>query len=291
MLGGAEVYTLKRVIMERNSEIYVNEKIYQTVSKWLGKSEVNLISYSLDIYGLYKLKKRLKDAKEIIFANLAAGNLFWIASGKKILYIHEDPNALSKATYLRIWLLSKIFDEIRCPSKYGKKIINKKIGIDTTVDYYSSSLDRPSKKNKNTNKIKIAIIGRISRDKNTLYSTKLAVLISNFYSIELKFIGDVIDEEIWSQIRYSLEGIDNLSYYQKFLSNSEMLHEYNDIDLIIHSSHIENIPLILFEASDFKIPIFCYPAGGIAELLDEEYILTGNIAVDSKKILNWIKND
>lgn len=291
MLGGAEVYTLKRVILEGNSEIYVNKKIYTAINQWLECSEVKLIPYSLSIYGIFKLKKRLKGAKEIVFANLAAGNIFWITSEKKILYIHEDPNALSKLTLIRIWILNRFFDEIRCPSKYGKNTIHKQIGIRANVDYFYPALERPIKKFEYKNKIKIAIIGRISKDKNTFYSAQLGALISNFYNVELKFIGDIIDQEVWHGIEDLIKNKKNIKYNQKFLSSREMLNEYKDIDVIIHSSYIENMPLILFEASDFKIPIFCYPAGGIKELLHENFLLTGDIDVDCKKIINWFDND
>jgi len=114
-------------------------------------------------------------------------------------------------------------------------------------------------------KIKIGIIGRITKTKGfdifkSLYST-----ISHL-NIEIHFFGDISKDVSVLNYLHSLPKSDNIILHGFVTSKDDI---YTKIDLVLHLNKQEPLGRIFFEALDYGVPFIGFRSGGIGEIANK----------------------
>ena len=289
ILGGAEIYTVNKFILAGEGVLYTNKLLYNLLRAWIGDSS-NIKCINDSAQSMLSFLFIVFRSSKVVFANLGATRFLPLFPLKeKHLYIHEDPNGLSKITLIRIKLASHFASNIFVPSIYAQKLLKKYININSSIDYYKKSSNRTLMKPDIGKILVLGVVGRISKDKNTLNTVYLAIEINKKLKVKIEFAGEVHDRDIWEIIIRLLHNA-KIEYGLKMYGREEMKNYYHSVNVILHTSKIENMPLVMYEAFEHSVPIFMSDAGGISELLDSTFVIPDNVSIAAHKIVNWIES-
>jgi len=135
----------------------------------------------------------------------------------------------------------------------------------------------------------ILTIGRIGPDKNQLGAVQIATALARrFERVHLTLLGEVMDERYFESL--SRAAAPHVELCQQQVPHSKVPEILKGHDLVIHTSLIESLPLVLFEANACGVPVFAFPAGGIPEVLSERYRLEADPDTAAARIAGFFED-
>lgn len=120
--------------------------------------------------------------------------------------------------------------------------------------------------------VRIATVGRIGPDKDPALAARVGLAIADLMGpVELTLLGDIVNPRYASQVMAMARH--DLRIVQLRLSHEEVVPFLSKQHLVLHTSPIESLPLVLFEANAAGVPFFALPVGGIPEVLPPPFLL------------------
>ena len=243
------------------------------------------------IYNTFKLLKKIKkqniNKKTIfIFSNPVIFVIYFLYikltfDNKKIFFFaHSHLTKKSTLLYLCTLLSSiffiysnKIFYVSRFTKKYWEKTYFFPKFTKNSIQY--NSIEPSNKINKIDNKkFQIGFIGRVEKEKG----------LKKFLEIAYENKSDFMFN-IFSDNKISLNN--SQKKYVHFFFNKNKSVIYNNIDLLLVTSPIENCPFSVLEAKSYGIPsLVYYTKGGVSEIVKNNH--DGIIISSNKKTLKVI---
>lgn len=134
-------------------------------------------------------------------------------------------------------------------------------------------------------RINIATIGRIEKNKNPSQAVDISIeLARHGFNVRLMLMGRVTNQEYYQSL--IKRGRDNNVKIKNIeTSRTGVLKLLPYQDFVLHTSHIESLPLVLFESNIAGVPFFSIPAGGIPEILPVDYHLNDDPKVAAHQII------
>lgn len=289
LLGGAEIFALERLVALGGSgvlrcnpslrELIVADARYR-VLRVEPVASLEALALKIDARNMRRSAAELSAALRrggVLLGNLRAASMQLASpwAHRNTVFIHENTRDLNaKARWLvalaalrsrRLMFASRDAD-VRLPLR---RLFAHKLG----VEYFAECRIAACAKVPRTGTLRIANVGRIGPDKNQQLAASVAsVLARHFARVELTLLGPILDA---GYLRRILDGIEprNLSVSARQVHRSEIPDTLRQHDLVLHTSLIENLPLVMFEAGAAGVPFFAVDAGGIAELLPRHRIV------------------
>ncbi|WP_431688291.1 glycosyltransferase [Hahella sp. NBU794] len=198
--------------------------------------------------------------------------------------------------------------------KQAKEYIKEKYGIDNNIKLsYLGTFNPHHKVRRSTDtKLRVLSCSHINKVKNVPFiaETLKAFCLKNSISVTWTHIGNGI--EMNSVTRALKDRPGNLKVELLGELTSEEVYDYyrsNPVDLFIHLSHSEGLPVVLQEAASFGIPIMSSDVGGCSEIVDstngfllsirpdtaetvgvlEKFVKLSNEVVDSMREASFLK--
>ncbi len=217
------------------------------------------------------------DYKSLVHARLAV-----IGTGAKIVHhLHGVLNTTgaekiyAKIENFFINFVSAIFVVSRGirPSPFLKPALG--------MSFIPNGVELPSHKlkQKETTKIKMLIVARVSSEKNHLLAIDvLDVLKRRKVDVFLDVIGDG-PMLVEVKERVSMLGLDDSVKFHGFVTNPESF--YRESDILIICSKTEGLPMNLLEALSYGVPVVSTPVGEVPEIIENGHC--GYIAEDNSE--------
>lgn len=288
VLGGAEIFALERMRQAQGTPLlHCNGALAQLVRQDGRYSAIRLVVEPC----LDALASRISPAHigaaarglaaalqrgGVLLANLRAASI-QVASahaGRNLAFIHDNSHYVNlKVRVLlafvvarsRLTLFPCLHSTLKIPLR---SVWRRRIAI----EYFAPYREIAAPRRRDAQALHMLTVGRIGPDKNQLAAVHIAVALArHFGQVHLTLLGEVVDE------RY-LEGLSRaaapgVELHRQQAQRSEVPAILQRHDLAVHTSLIESVPLVLFEANACGVPFFAFPAGGIAEVLPERYRL------------------
>lgn len=241
------------------------------INKIIKNNNINII-HSSSIYTL-------------ILANILA-KLNYKKNIKTVYTMHGGPNEDVERT--NKWILNKFVDSIIVLSENAKYnlIKNGVVKSKLTVVYNGIKDNGFIRKNKESDKIKIVTVGRLTKQKGHRYLIEAVALLDKF-NYELYIIGE---GELKAELNNKIKSL-MLEEKVKLLGFKSNIYDYlSEADIFILPSLWEQFPISILEAMMFELPIIASNVNGIAEELGQTGILinSGNVDEIKKAIENLI---
>jgi len=284
-MGGTRTYFIKLLnffhkynfdVCIINTNNFVDNEIHQIITNY----RYNFFNVRLNtITGVIKfLKLKFKYCPTYTILSVGTPGLFLhvLFYSQKVYYIlHTYPNQSStiRNTVFRYcninWFLSKQ-KKIITVSKYAKKqIIQFWKVIEHNVLVVSNSSSDPIffKTKKNNNQIVVLTIGHVINYKNPKLWIEVAINIIKKYNnknIIFKWIGEgpVLSECIDIVAKAKLENVIQFLGFDK-----DVEYHYQEANIYLHPSLIENLSFSIIDALKFKLPCIVSDVGGSPELI------------------------
>jgi len=264
--------------------------------------ERNINHYKIDVLKqpahtfniLNKIKKKDKNFS-FIFSNPIIFVIYYpyikfFYNKKKIFFFAHSHLTKKKISHYLITLISSalflFINKVYYVSKFTKKWWSKMyffpLFSKNSIQYNSVTIPK-NKKKKINKKFRLGFVGRIDKEKG----------LGVFLDIAKKN-KDNYDFNIFSEQYFKINK--EQKRYMKFFYKKEKSIIYNNIDLLLVTSPIENCPFNVLEAKSYGIPTLCVMTkGGINEIIKDNYDgLTINSYKKLKNIstfVNKIKNN
>ena len=275
---------IKRIKCIVINNIYYNKKDKQKINHY----KSNVIKQPLNTFKiLNKIKKRTKNANQnflFIFSNPIIYVIYFLYikifynKNKIYFFVHSHLTKKNVSLYL-ITLISSIFFLFtnrvyyvsRFTRKWWERIYFFPLFTKGIIQYNSIILPRHKKK-KTNKKFRIGFVGRIDREKG------LDVFLDIAHKNKKNYIFNVFSEQ-------HLKLNTDQKKYINFFYREKKSTIYNNIDLLLITSPIENCPYAVLEAKSLGIPtLSVLTKGGINEIIKNNY--DGIIIKSNKKIIN-----
>lgn len=284
-----------------------NEKIFSKycdewnsyVSGFLPVTPANILDYYGFIKAYFFQKKEINkilEGKKYDLCIINVAVLFWITfwlwkrKFKILIFIRENVQPLFIKKFIYYFLnkfgsyfiavsdsLEKEFTEIT--GNHNIKTIYSAIENDQNFSEHEDSFLNKIKSEKNdkiisSNKLKFISVGSVCDRKNQLLILETARLLQKIdSSIIFIFVGDLSDQNYYSKLTEYCKKY-NLTENCIFLDQRDKNYIYNlykRIDGMIISSKSEGLPLVLAESLFFKIPLITTDAGGIKDIIKNNF--------------------
>ncbi|GEM_PF-2394370 len=236
--------------------------------------------------GAKAIDHHLADAR-ILFGNLKAAAMQLVArrAGRRDSFMHDNCTYLnSKARFLisMICLRSR-HSYFACEhARQAVPLVGRALSS-TSVHYFADIPEAP-RQGQAPVKLRIMNIGRIEANKGQLLAARIAVRLRAYFPhVSVTLVGTIFEPSYYEEVRAALSGHD-LSMTQITVSHDDVEPTMRKHDLVLHTSTVESLPLVLFEAAAAGIPFFALPVGGIPEVLPRSYQLSGDPDADALHI-------
>jgi len=283
LLGGAEIFALERLVALGGDgvlrcnpslhELIVADTRYRTI-RVKPVASLEALALKIDGRNMRRSAAELSAALRrggVLLGNLRAASVQLASpwSHRNTVFIHENTRDLNAKARWLVALTALRSRRVMFPCRDSdvrlplRRLLAHKLG----VEYFAECRIAACRNVPRTGTLRIANVGRIGPDKNQQLTASIAsVLARQFARVELTLIGSVVDA---GYLRRILDGIEprNLSVSARQVHRSEIPDTLRQHDLVLHTSLIENLPLVMFEAGAADVPFFAVDAGGIAELL------------------------
>ena len=304
ILGGAEIFTLERMLARKDTaSLYCNGtlmeliladnrynsiKIYECQCLNRLASQINLLHIRTAARGLAPLLER----GEVVLGNLRAASI-QIASefaGRNTAFIHDNTNSLNIKNRVLISIIGIRSRLILFPCRHSsgnlpfRGVFESKLAF----EYFSSYKLLTPKPLRTYDTLRIINVGRIEKNKNQLLAVQIASRLASVFSrIELTLLGNPEDENYFRLLENQDIPV-NLTLIQREVRRSEVPAALIEHDIVLHTSFIESLPLVLFEANSSEVPFFAIGTGGIPEVLPVEYIIDSDPQTAATQIYRLI---
>ncbi|SMO87866.1 Glycosyltransferase involved in cell wall bisynthesis [Saccharicrinis carchari] len=239
----------------------------------LRKSDFKKFNFSNVLRGLFILPKKVQfcNSFDLIYINSIVVFDYLLASrfskSKCIVHIHEIVDGIIRSFFEKLLLFSKtncIFVSQATKNAFtklnkGQVVLNGIKGFDFKERAFSGEF-------------KILQIGRINSMKGHDILLKALVALKSKYSLKVRIIGDVFDNqnhyknEIYDLIKHNkLEGIVDIRGFSNFPSSD---YEWADI-VVIPSKKPESFGLVAIESMSVGSITLASKIGGLAEIFND----------------------
>lgn len=158
----------------------------------------------------------------------------------------------------------------------------------SSVHYFSDFTVPARAAARHVDEVRILNVGRVELNKGQLDAAAIAVALSRRVPrVTLTLIGSVFEPEYFERIR-SLLAEHSISLVQKTVPHDQIEAAMREHDLVLHTSKVESLPLVMFEAAAADVPFFAVPVGGIPEILPAAFQLVGNADICATQIADYL---
>lgn len=290
LLGGAEIFALERLlacggdaVLRCNPslrELVRSDDRYRTIQV---ESVASLEPLALKINwrnmrrGATELSGVLRGGG-VLLGNLRAASMQLASpwAGRNTAFVHDNTHYLNAKTRGLIALAGLRSRRLMFPCHHSSaklpllRLLEHKLQVEYFADYQDAVCE---KKVPRAGTLRIVNVGRIGPDKNQSLAMDVAgELARHFKKVELTLVGTVVDQQYLRDILSRAEP-GRLSVSTRQVHRSDIPDTLQQHHLVLHTSLIESLPLIMFEAGAAGVPFFAIGAGGIAELLPPHSLL------------------
>jgi glycosyltransferase involved in cell wall biosynthesis len=299
-IGGAEIFTFEKLQSGSwQGHLVVNPTLAACIAAEPGYADLPLtvldalepLSRAISPSSVRTAAHALDAAfgrSAVLLGNMRAGASQLLArhGAGRHCFVHDNStylNLKAKALVMLICLRSAM-TYFACAHARDAVLWPARAFATLAVEYYGGYRPLPPRAPQLRGALRIISIGRIEPAKGQLYGVQLAARLAlQFPDISLSLIGDVRDADYFRQIQDQAQQ-GGVALRQLVLDHAAVGPHIRRHDLVLHTSIVESLPLVLFEANDSGVPFFSLPAGGIPELLPAGFLLTGNSAGDAAGI-------
>jgi glycosyltransferase involved in cell wall biosynthesis len=286
MLGGAEVFTLERMREIAGARLHCNESLGRLVRnepRYAGiamevEPALEGLAHSISLRWLTEGARALSPLLGnggILLANLRAASL-QLASAharRNLAFIHDNAHYLNRKARLLVALIVARSPVVFFPCRHSTfgipwhALLRRHLAVE-----YFDVFREPVGGGRVEAPLRVACVGRISPDKNTLGAVRIAnALARRVGAVRLALLGNVLDARYAA--RLGAEATTQVELSLRQVPRSEMSSILRQQHLVLHASRIESLPLVLFEANACGVPFFAAPSGGIPEVLPERFLI------------------
>ena len=305
VLGGAEVFTLERVLLGGAADVvlHCNSQLAQTIKKDERYSKVQVrseacldglashITLASIEAGVGSLRPLLATGG-VLLGNLRAAALMLhsTAARRNDAFIHDNSHYLNlKARTLIALIVARSFRTFfPCIHSTLRVPFRRLLASRIDVDYFGAFQPLGDIRLPWPARLQIAVVGRIEPAKNQMLALNIANrLASDGIRVHLSLVGARSDLAYYLSIM-TMTKHPALELTQQEVNRSEIPKILQEQDMILHTSIAESLPLVLFEANSLGVPFFAWPVGGIPEVLPKKYWLSVDIEESVRQIKNTL---
>lgn len=216
----------------------------------------------------------------VLLGDLRASAVQLVArdAGRNAIFIHDNSNYLNLKTRWTIALAAYRSAAVffACRHATARLPLRRALARKLRIEYFAPYRPLASRSVPRDTTLRIANVGRIEPNKNQQLALSIAcALARHFRAVELTLVGSITDpayaEALARQPREP-----NLGVAMRQVRRSEMPALLKAQHIVLHTSCVESVPLVMFEANAVDVPFFAVDVGGIAELLPSQYLLRAN---------------
>lgn len=301
LLGGAEIFALERLVaLDGNGVLRCNPSLHELIvadTRYRALrvepvASLEALALKIDARnmrrGAAELSATLRRG-DVLLGNLRAASVQLASpwAQRNTVFIHENTRDLNAKARWLVALTALRSRRVVFPSRDAdvRLPLRRLLAHKLRVEYFADCRIAACKKVLRTGTLRIANVGRIGPDKNQQLAASIAqVLAGHFERVELTLVGSVIDA---GYLRRILDGVErrNLSVSTCQVHRSDIPDTLRQHDLVLHTSLIENLPLVMFEAGAAGVPFFAVDSGGIAELLPRRRLVESEPQAAAASIL------
>lgn len=303
ILGGAEIFLLERLLQEGhagavlhcNSELTMKIKMDAQYGKLLVVSEICLdgLASQITVANIASAAGGLRSIFEqggVLLGNLRAASMMLhpAVARRNEAFIHDNSHYLNFKTRVLIALVVGMSRLTFFPCRHSTLRVpfRRLLFPRMAIDYFSVYQPLDFINHPRPTHINIAVVGRIEPAKNQQLAFDIANrLAGDGTHVHLTLLGSRSDATYYSGLMAMVRN-PTLKLSQEEVPRSEIPSLLLKQDIVVHTSLIESLPLVLFEANAVGVPFFALPVGGIPEVLPREYW----IDVDAEKSVRQIGN-
>lgn len=289
LVGGAEIFALERLVaLGGDAVLHCNPSLHELISadsryravRVVPVASLEALALKIEVrsvrHGAAELAPGLRRGG-MLLGNLKAASVQLASpwAHRNTVFIHDNTHYLNTKARWLITLAALRSQRAMFPCHHAstrlplRRLLAHKLG----VEYFAECVSAACRKVPRTDTLRIANVGRIGPEKNQQLAVAIAkALARHFARVELTLLGAVVDP---SYLHAVLQGVQlrNLSVSTRQVQRSDVPNTLRQHDLVLHTSLIESLPLIMFEAGAAGVPFFAVDTGGIAEVLPRHRLI------------------
>jgi glycosyltransferase involved in cell wall biosynthesis len=301
LLGGAEIFALERLVALGSSgllrcnrslhELIVADARYRAIPVEVVTS-LEALALKVDVRNMRRSAAELSTSLRrggVLLGNLRAASVQLASpwAHRNTVFIHDNTRDLNAKARWLVVLAALRSRRLMFPCRNSdaqlplRRLLAHKLG----VEYFAECRVAAGVKVPRSGTLRIANVGRIGPDKNQQLAAGIAAALArHFERVELTLLGTVLDAGYLQGI-LDRTGPGNVSVSTRQVHRSQIPEALRQHDLVLHTSLIESLPLVMFEAGAADVPFFAVDAGGIAELLPPHRLIEPESDAAAAKII------
>lgn len=305
-LGGAEIFALERLRQISGSgRLYCNDRLANLI-RAQGRYE-NVPLFEIDALAplarritwrhLFDARRALDSVlarQHVLMGNLRASALQLVTmhAGRHTIFIHDNTHYLNAKTRWLLGLAALRSNAVLFPCRHASERLplRRMVAGRLHVEHFAKLALIRRQAVPPDDVVRIVNVGRIEPNKNQKFAVEIvAELVKLGRLASLTLLGPVHDPVYMEQLRRQARdsGV-ALRCIEK--PRSEVPSALSQHHLVLHSSLIESLPLVLFEANAAGRPFFALPTGGLPEVLPPAYFLSPNPQQSAAKLHAYLDN-
>jgi glycosyltransferase involved in cell wall biosynthesis len=306
LLGGAEIFALERLAALRGDgvlrcnpslrDLIVADPRYRAL-RVEPVASLEALALKIDGRNMRRGAAELSIALRrggVLLGNLRAASLQLVSpwAHRNTVFVHDNTHYLNTKARWLVALAALRSKRVMFPCRHAaaRLPLRRLIAHKLDVEYFDELHSATGRKMPRSATLRIANVGRIGPDKNQQLAVSIAAaLCRHFERVELTLLGTVVDAGYLRRILECTESL-RLSVRTRRVHRSEVADTLRQHDLVLHTSLIESLPLVMFEAGAAGVPFFAVDAGGIAELLPRHRLIESEPVAAATRIIAQLSN-
>jgi glycosyltransferase involved in cell wall biosynthesis len=289
MLGGAEIFTLERMLAGSDAAVlHCNATLASQVRQDARYDRIDVVAHpSLDALATRISWRNLVAASALLepllrdggwlLGNLRASAVQLVSrwSARNAIFVHDNTHYLNARARWTIALSALRSQTTFFPCRHATQRLplRRVLAPRLQTVYFAPYTAVQPRRRPADSVLRIVKVGRVEPDKNQALALAIAArLAGSFVRVELTLLGPVTVDAYARSLR-DAERPHNLSVLFRQVPRSGVPALLRTQDLLLHTSLKESLPLVLFEAAAAGLPCFAVEAGGIGELLPPDFLL------------------
>lgn len=241
--------------------------------------------------------KQLSHDGHVVLVGVDASALNIIPGESRFIpYLHEFLDTLSwqrkLLTYISVINARSILAPVRRISNNRHLLFSSKLfAVSNFKKNQFLSSEVKLKNLKDTDKLRVGMVGRVEHNKNQLFSIYLCSYLKFLgFNADLSLAGSVQNERYFEEILVKAKDL-GVNITQQQYTHEAMSEFYNACDILIISSHTELIPNTIFEALMYGVPVFSTNVGAVCDCLPNEFVFDIKNGVEraGKLIIDFLR--